>query len=1016
MIRLASLSLPVVLLVPALAWAQAPDTSDLRAVDSAPAVAVQATSAFGPGAPVALYELLDEAGSPKGQSDLARFYQSYVDDYRAARGKLEGKPRLAQSKETFESFLGETSWTASACRDTVETSLRWLQGRRAITSSPQEQKAYDAMTLELIRDVAERASAAGRPGLAKTLASGYAPQQGWSIRELAKQGVELWDYDLAAFRLMEWIDRRDTILSSPELAKLLNAPPDPAAARIPQKELERDLTTLGDAAWGNDARSTAALEARGRLSKALSELKSAGAERDTALASLASMLGVRSINTSPDLQRLARRYLRAHRGDPQASARLHAALTRYSAALASEDAALRRYRQTAAQIRFELGLGSKAMSASSTSATQPATGDAFDNIDPGSIPSRLRKELYKADLSASLKLLDMDVATGVGLSAKYKWQIDGNLEDQYATRIDTWEFGTNLRIGDMIRDIIDLPLGINISANEKIVLARQFKSKMKAATAIPKTPLALPLTAERARKMEMGDFWSLPADLSFATGIGTGYALGPVSTGAGANYVVSGRFRINIFKTDPDHVRIRITGNRGWGPGVSADVNAGGLEIVGISFLNRLIKRTLDLHVFSVGWNWSKGTGFSGDYIFDLRDAAASRAYEKVLKGSLKSGPALAANAIIRAHKLDDIIMNDLRPAEEIFHEDRSLEPGRRRVDRVFKGMNRYTAASRNFRIGTKLMRFDTHSSWVENHLRVFDAEEETHDYYFPVLSFRSNWNFLFGLFKEDNEQSMYALLPEGSAPPSPEETDAIMVAEAPEPEAVRDLVFSQTIQDKSARKGEMNAYRKALERAMGPKLSAELDFDNFPAGAADKFNAQLTFSVHGPTLERLLDPARTSDDKVWEAVARLIPDFDLPSSAPARADGPATKPWGYYVWLPSRQKAYDVCEQEWGPHGWSGLEGLMDDFLKMRLSGALPEKTVALMKLGKERLFRLIGLRLLIEMAQDIELEDAFYVAVAVRAKDRPDYAATLGEDRFKDLYAIINEALYNLSEREQR
>jgi hypothetical protein len=64
----------------------------------------------------------------------------------------------------------------------------------------------------------------------------------------------------------------------------------------------------------------------------------------------------------------------------------------------------------------------------------------------------------------------------------------------------------------------NLPVFLNFETGSEIIFARQFKKKFDAAKALPYTPFKMPLTAEKALKLNVGDFVSMPVRLHAVTG------------------------------------------------------------------------------------------------------------------------------------------------------------------------------------------------------------------------------------------------------------------------------------------------------------------------------------------------------------------------------------------------------------------------------------------------------------------------------------------------------------------
>ena len=205
-----------------------------------------------------------------------------------------------------------------------------------------------------------------------------------------------------------------------------------------------------------------------------------------------------------------------------------------------------------------------------------AQEDISELLEKKTFATKIRDEVAALDIKASIKLLDVDLADGINLSSKYKYEVETSYQDQFFTRIDKWDVNAGINVGDLINNFVELPFSFSVNRNTSFLFVRQFKSKKEAIKAIPYTPKRLPLNADLVLKnLDAGDFVSMPANLNIAVEArATSTMVAPViiSANAGAYYIVSGEFTIQVFRIDETRVRLKMISTRGSSAGVSAGV------------------------------------------------------------------------------------------------------------------------------------------------------------------------------------------------------------------------------------------------------------------------------------------------------------------------------------------------------------------------------------------------------------------------------------------------------------
>lgn len=234
---------------------------------------------------------------------------------------------------------------------------------------------------------------------------------------------------------------------------------------------------------------------------------------------------------------------------------------------------------------------------------------------------------------------------------------------------------------------------------------------------------------------------------------------GIFSSGVHSHYVLSGEFLIHIFRMKDEKVRVKIIALRKKGMGASTSLDIG-FKIFGIGIVDNKIKRVLDMNLARLGWNQEKGNLFLMDFVYDLRDENAARAYNQILSSTYKFKNMRVLNPFLNHRDLEDQLISDLTLTNEIFEEDQKSSPDKRRVDRVFKGSNEFEKESSGFKFGFNLAKWSKDSTYTDNQISFVDRNNQKHHFYFPHHTVTSDQKLLFGFSKTSTTRNYFALWP----------------------------------------------------------------------------------------------------------------------------------------------------------------------------------------------------------------------------------------------------------------
>lgn len=371
-------------------------------------------------------------------------------------------------------------------------------------------------------------------------------------------------------------------------------------------------------------------------------------------------------------------------------------------------------------------------------------------LEPAHLQETIKNQVAKQDIDVGTNLVNLNIFSGLSSALKYRFQADPSYVNGYYTRIDKYILQTDLKPGDVIAEL-GLPIGFDLGADDEIMFARQFKTQKESLTALPYTLAKLPMSAKKALELNPGDFVSFKANLSLVLSLGTSAPISPLLNASDyTHFTVSGEFVVNVFRMPGNQVRFKIMANRGRDVGNTAAVSLSGFEVVGISLINNRIKGIIGVTPAQLDMNKANNELFLLDYVFDLSNPQAAQAYDNMIAKKMRFQKPEATNPFISVPKMQDEILTDMTPIQEIVAEDHTLAPSARRIDRVFEGTNDVDTQSSNIQIGMAFNKFEAGSSYSQNQLSNLDRSNQTQKYILDTFSTDSHLKVLFNLLGAD--------------------------------------------------------------------------------------------------------------------------------------------------------------------------------------------------------------------------------------------------------------------------
>jgi hypothetical protein len=604
-----------------------------------------------------------------------------------------------------------------------------------------------------------------------------------------------------------------------------------------------------------------------------------------------------------------------------------------------------------------------------------------DYLKPGEISSRIRTEIADLDVSFGANLFDLDLFEGIGLSARYRYEVEPSYQAGFHTRVDRWRIKADLNLGDIL-DAAETPLYLKMKRDQEIFFVRQFKSKKKALTALPYHIKQLPITAKKAISgLTPGDLVSMPAEMTIAIGAqaSSNYVTSLYGLSANANiyYMLSGRFQVQVYRMKENKVRLKLIAMTAKGVGTNAGVEAD-VSVFGISIANKLIEKIFEMDIAKLGTSVKKGEQFIIDYVFDLNAPKAQKAYDQILSSTYKFKDLELFQEFLYSNDLENRVISNYELAEDLYEEDR-LSP-KKRVNRIFKGFNKFTQKARNLKLGLLVASFKKNKTFTKNVIAYQSQETNGMDkyFYYPVYNhlIRTRLGIGFLGTKGKIEKSLFGLVPTGK--------DGADIGAK-----MKDFGYTYELKDKIFRRDEQANFKEFLHNHLNQELFDQIDFKDFERYNGKK-NARVFFRL--VFKEAAFDSLKgTSERKLRKALKKFYKERKEYYADPIHGV------WGR-IWHAVNPKK--LTERSQIKKAAAELYKIANESMTGK------EKLERLLDLRKNHVFSKVGFAFIADQVPVEQLEKTMSVSLTITADDveRVDYK--FGTLELSQLYYELRHA----------
>lgn len=440
-----------------------------------------------------------------------------------------------------------------------------------------------------------------------------------------------------------------------------------------------------------------------------------------------------------------------------------------------------------------------------TSTEHPILETSFSNLaQKVTVPNQSQKKSFfeKVDIKASAKILDASVGGAFGISLGWKYEVEPTYSGRYYTRIDSWKPKIDLRVGDIVSAG---PVFFDVSAETEFLFVRQFQSQSQAAFdgVIYDLENDLPISAEKALKMQPGDLVIMPMRKNLITGVG----LAPLQV----YQMVSGEFQVQVMRLNESKVRLRLVSGSGYATGTSIAASVD-LEIFNLRVVDWITKKILGQKIVDFRVERNSGQIFLVDYIMDLQDTEVQKAYNSIVNSPLKIDNWVHDNSWNPASFESKTMVSDLTALEQLMSQDKDKPTHQQRIIRMFKGKSEYSGQSASNRLGMKGMYYKSEESLKTQKIVFFDSKDNQKNALAESYRRKNDLNIFWGFWRSVGEFAVSSVV----------QTDSEgNFLEKPS------YVFQQEYKEKTMNTEEISEYLNLASIWTTPQIKKDLKMDD---------------------------------------------------------------------------------------------------------------------------------------------------------------------------------------------
>ncbi len=367
------------------------------------------------------------------------------------------------------------------------------------------------------------------------------------------------------------------------------------------------------------------------------------------------------------------------------------------------------------------------------------------------------------DAFNSLKIdLDTDIfkvkiSDGLSIKGNYAYEVEKSyIQNQY-TRRDTYDLKIDHDPKRSFFPNLQTPVFLKANRDNKVIISRQYDKKIDAMKALPFNIARLPIRAKNVERLDKGDFISIPASMAVTTGFSYSDIAPVLNTGVTGFFTMAGEFLIQVYKLEEQKVRVKIIAEKKKTTGLSFKSRFG-VELFSFELLGFDIEPEYKIEWIKFDSSKTKGNIILADYIFHLEHKESRTLYNKLFNNVFKFKEAKLLAESLNSDLLDRYYVVNLEDVDRIARAD-GLKTNPR-IERVFKGNNRYTSKTTGLKLDLKLFELTTRSHLINNKFIFEKLNGENITFHYPSYTKRTKNKLTLKIFNTNEEKilSYYGL------------------------------------------------------------------------------------------------------------------------------------------------------------------------------------------------------------------------------------------------------------------
>jgi hypothetical protein len=513
--------------------------------------------------------------------------------------------------------------------------------------------------------------------------------------------------------------------------------------------------------------------------------------------------------------------------------------------------------------------------------------------------------------------------------------------------------------------------GLKTDGDLTFQYARQFANQKEAMNAPNYGFAQNPLSSQRAlTNFKEGDYFSMRANMnlvlkgSVIKGIDSSI---PVE--AEAHYSVGGEFQFHALRLDSQRLQIRLISAQKDEKGASIKVSAHpGLEILKVGYLNRKVNRLLETTPLRISWDKLKNQMFTVDYVVNLADPETAAEYDKVLMNA-KDVKELAKilNPKQDGAELVERMTMDIEPLDSLFRRTQGADG---KVVRTFKGTLDQTSKVKQIGLDFKLMKGESKETCSSNKVASVQTDETSKHYVLESCLGSVQGEMLFNWFQIKTDSRMSAVYSAN------ENFDQL----SPD-----DIVLSVEMKNNRFRKMEFGQLQEKLAGLLPHQIAHVLDFSRWNQDRTSSVAMNYQLAINPDLIFQIPASSREQIEARYNEYLKQFSTQDLYGGLTGNRPSEASDEM-----MESRVK---VAVQE--------ISKVIVKVLNPSLSKA--ERMQNFLKLRKDALFNMNGVRFLIEMLPQANLEQNLYFEFKMRSSNGDQVTGRFGQRADNPIYSRL-------------